>query len=519
MLGGATIRHSWMLALAMGVLLAGAGRAASASCGEAAGDAAAISAVRASMEERCPCAAATDRGAYTRCAKRVVEEAVTANQLPAYCAATVKRCATKSTCGRDPGAVTCCRTTSSGRTKCRIKSSAAKCRAPASGSVCVGAFRSCCDACGSTGCAPAYTPTPSATPTITPPPPSTPTATPTVTFPAVCESSVGLPALAKVPFTISPGSPQCGGAMLTNPAPAPPFSGAAADGDGNPLGSLGAGCLYAGALPGLTLPDGASALLDVVGFNLLPLSLTLAGSDGNGAFDCTRGSGPGRRCANDATGSDGNGACTTDADCNNAAGACLLAPNCYFGPPIPVFNGALSACVVNAFLSDMCGSVALLPPSATLTTVLSSRVYLTTNPDSPCPRCEAGVSNSGERQGQACAPVGSAATSVDCPPLAQRYLSALTVELTGLSTGATTMAASDGLFCPGQTMPGGFGLGVLRQISETGVPPGGSGDLLSMRLAGTFCVPATGTILDFIGQFPGPGALSAPGTLDLSALF
>ena len=64
--------------------------------------------------------------------------------------------------------------------------------------------------------------------------------------------------------------------------------------------------------------------------------------------------------------------------------------NCYFGPPLPVPNGPLSTCVINTFLTDLCGSINLLPPSATFATALSARVYLTSNETQPCPICAAG---------------------------------------------------------------------------------------------------------------------------------
>ena len=173
---------------------------------------------------------------------------------------------------------------------------------------------------------------------------------------------------------------------------------------------------------------------------------------------------------------------------------------------------------MNAFLTDMCGSVQLLPPSATLAAALESRIYITGNADSPCPRCEAGVCNSGERAGQACTPIGSGGTSGDCPPQLSTFLASLRVVLPGLSTGPSALSSADGLFCPGQTVPGAFGIGEVRGVSEAGVPPGGSLNALEMTLAGTFCVPSAGPLLDFVAKLPGPGALSAKGSIDLSGV-
>jgi hypothetical protein len=355
-----------------------------------------------------------------------------------------------------------------------------------------------------------------------------PTPTPTVMWgasaaevPALCRSTVGLPPIAQVPFTITRASTQCGGMGLTNPAPAPPYSGAVADGSGAVLDRLSLGCLYTGTLPGLVIPDGATSQLSVVGTSVLPPSVTLGGSPGHGAQDCTLGAGPRRACVNGDPGVDGTGTCTVDADCGGefaAIGSCQLEAHCYFGPPIPVPNGGLSACVVNTFLTDLCGRVNLLPRQVSLTTALSSRVYFTANAASPCPRCESGVCNGGARAGLACTPVGSAQTSIDCPPPPIRFLGALTVALPSLTTGTATLTAHDGEFCANQPSPGAFGVADARKITETGLPPLASTNLLAMHLASTFCVPATGTFLDFVAQLPAAGALSAAGKLDLRGI-
>jgi hypothetical protein len=458
-------------------------------------------------------------GNYLRCAKGVIKASVAGGALSPSCGASVTKCASKSTCGR-VGAVTCCRTSARGTTKCAVKSAPSKCRAPSGGSACSGVFSSCCDACGSGGCAPPYTPTATATPpaaTATATVTLTPSVTPTATIPPICHSDVPLPALAQVPFTIGQGSPDCGGVGLTNPPSQPPFSGAVTDGNGGTLGSLGAGCLYAGNVPGLRLPDGAQAKLDVVGLSLLPPAVTLAGSEGTGPFDCTKGAGPDRNCVNGAPGSDGNGACTSDSDCG-ALGACVLRANCYFGPPIPLALGVLGSCVVNAFLTDLCGQVSLLPPRASLATALEARVFLTGNLASPCPRCEGGLCNGGERQGEACTPVGTQGTTLECPPAASTYLSSLRVVIPELTTGTSTLSADDGLFCPGQTVPGALGIPGARTLSQTGVAPAGGSDLLEMTLAGTFCLPSANPLFDAVAQIPGAGAVAAKGTLDLSGV-
>src|SRR5262249_38168068 len=159
--------------------------------------------------------------------------------------------------------------------------------------------------------------------------------------------------------------------------------------------------------------------------------------------DCTKGAGPGRKCVNGNPGIDGNGTCNYDSDCGGILPtACALEANCYFGPPIPVPNGGLSACAVNTFLTDLCGQVTVIPPQSTFATALSSRVYLTSNPDSPCPRCESGVCTDGDRAGLTCTPLGSFNTSSDCPPSADHFLAALTVVIPQLTSGTSTISAS-----------------------------------------------------------------------------
>src|SRR5262245_9696923 len=436
-------------------------------------------------------------------------------------APTVKKCATRSTCGRPPGWVTCCRTTATGRTTCKVKSSPAKCTAPSGGQSCSSGYPSCCDACTTSGCASTPTPAPptvTSTPTITP----TPTITDTPTVPAVCQAQVAVTPLAQVPIALAPGSNQCGGLQLRNPPAAPPLSGSVADGNGDNIGDLGLGCLYTGSLPPLMLPSGATSKLDVVGFSLLPsLSLALAGSAGDGPTNCTRGAGPGRKCANGAPGLDNMGTCNFDSDCGaNKPTACALEPNCYFGPPIPVPLGALSACVVNTFQTDLCGQIDLATQTSTFATVLASRVYLTFDADSPCPRCEGGQCNSGDNAGLPCAPLGSAQTSIDCPPSAGTFVGVLSVVIPNLTSAVANLAASDGMFCDGQSSPGAFGLMNAHSVTESGTAPSLVGlTTLQTNLGGTFCIAPSGAeVLDVIAGLPTVGALGVSGNIDLTTL-
>jgi hypothetical protein len=197
-----------------------------------------------------------------------------------------------------------------------------------------------------------------------------------------------------------------------------------------------------------------------------------------------------------------------------------LDANCYFGPPIPVPNGALSACVMNAFLEDMCGQVTLVPPVSTFAAALSSRVYLTFDGNSPCPLCQGGVCTAGARAGLACTPAGSAGTSSDCPPSPSSFLAVLTVVIPELTSGQSTLTGHDGVFCSGQPGIGALGFQTAASVSEQGSGPTlalGSTDL-SMSVAGTFCIEPTGTFLDAIAGLPAVGALATGASVDLTSV-
>ena len=103
---------------------------------------------RAAVAGKCDCAESTSHRDYVRCAEGQANVALVNKD----CTRFVKRCASRSICGR-VGFVTCCRTNSRGTTRCSIKSDPAKCATSRGGSACVGRFASCCDACTATGCA------------------------------------------------------------------------------------------------------------------------------------------------------------------------------------------------------------------------------------------------------------------------------------------------------------------------------------------------------------------------------
>ncbi len=164
--------RSWLAVPLLAAILAFAAlnpnqAAAAAKCDPQGTDASDIAAARAAVASSCDCATAATHAQYTRCSRAVLRARVENGDLNRRCRRSVQRCAQRSTCGR-PDAVTCCITTASGKSKCRIRSDANRCKAPAGGAACVGNYESCCDACGAGGgCVPSPTPTamPSPTPT------------------------------------------------------------------------------------------------------------------------------------------------------------------------------------------------------------------------------------------------------------------------------------------------------------------------------------------------------------------
>ena len=375
-------------------------------------------------------------------------------------------------------------------------------------------------------------------------PPPTTTTTTTTTMACVTSTTLACTAPAtSLAFTTSLGTTSCGGGGL-NPAAAAPFSGELdSDTAGTTkLTDLGLGCLYFGGggatvvPPGL-IPDKATSYFTASGSNLVA-------SNACGPDSCTKGAGPTKHCINahcnsdtDCDGSTGSCAagtcktgtqasalsCSTDNDCGASAGSCALDANCYFGPPLPILSpppqGALTTCVLNVVQTDGSGTFDSSTGTSTVSLPLSSRVYITGNTSSPCPKCVCGTCNYGERAGKACTSFTSLGTTVDCLPRLGNFQAPLPVTLSPLTTGTAELTDAGGSFCPSQTTPGAFGKGTAQRIAETGMP---GGDLTDHQghhsvLSSVFCVPATGNpAVDGVADIPGPGAIGLNGTAKLT---
>src|SRR6185503_16310781 len=116
---------------------------------------------------------------------------------------------------------------------------------------------------------------------------------------------------------------------------------------------------------------------------------------------------------------------------------------------------------------------------------LSSRVYISGNTASPCPKCISGTcdttwkTNTGglsPDSGHACVPAGVGLTSADCRPALTGFQAPLGVDLSPLTTGTASRTSDTGLFCPAQNNAGAFGQPTTKCIQETGTPPGDMSD-------------------------------------------
>jgi len=190
---------------------------------------------------------------------------------------------------------------------------------------------------------------------------------------------------------------------------------------------------------------------------------------------------------------------------------------------VPISAGAFSTCILNAIRHDICGAADLSDNSTEVSAGLAPRLYVTGDPMSPCPQCSGGTCTAGKRQGLGCTGgVGSKNTSVECPPRDTQFAGRLELVIPSLSTGTSTLTDPDGHFCPGQKHDGAFGVvtGTPTTITEQGSPLASNpGMIFNTTLAGTFCVPASGNpIINTNADLPGPGALSATGTLTVCLL-
>jgi hypothetical protein len=231
------------------------------------------------------------------------------------------------------------------------------------------------------------------------------------------------------------------------------------------------------------------------------------------------------------------GAFTTTPPPNSAAPDCSTT-GCNFGTPLEIPNEAvpaLTTCVLNTFSSPASGTLDLSTGAQTTNVALSSAIFLTGNAVQPCPRCSVtgtpgspgtGTCNRGPNLGQPCTTTNSVGLTRDCPTAAHPAdlnatpAGVLAIDLSPLTTSTVTRTEPTGFFCPGQAANdvgcfSGTGSETCRSITENGSPSGPitPGTPANATLASVFCIPATtDPLVNGTGKFPGPGAVSLPGT-------
>jgi hypothetical protein len=472
-------------------------------------------AVRFQVEQECPCAEATKKGAYVKCVKKLFSKkgVLSGNS----CKKEIIGIAKNSICGR-PTAEICCKVR--GNKPGRVVKNASRCKkggvtcdiqSSAAPSSADGAFfNSVTDVCTDAGACVTTTTTTTTTSSST----ST-TSTTLCTAVNTCDTNGTY-----IDFTTVAGTGACGTGEGTSKT------------IDLACGGLNIGGGKSSVLEGPT-PDGAT-------------NRFLVDCDGN---DCT--------------------VCPTP---TAGAGFDCTDEGCFFGTPLPIENGGTSTCVVNVFAAGACGNIDLATGSTeNLSVNLASNTFLTgtpgslyTAPDTVCPVCAsggnavngtpaapaAGNCNGGANAGDPCTSTNSDGLTKDCPPggadmantcepgqsCADGSLSlgALAVDLTPLTTGVAQKTAPDGLFCPGQLagdtgQAGCFGrltdanttpFTDCHTITENGSPAGAplvDGVPAPATLATVFCIPAAegdiGGIVNLSANLPGPGATSLPGTL------
>src|SRR4030095_7347120 len=98
----------------------------------------------------------------------------------------------------------------------------------------------------------------------------------------------------------------------------------------------------------------------------------------------------------------------------------------------PRHNPGQPTCVLNLVPDGVTGTADRAAGSASVTLPLKSFVYLTGveapfSSGNPCPICDNGVCNAGEREGQPCTTNSALKTTHDCPPPDHLFLAPLDV--------------------------------------------------------------------------------------------
>ncbi len=132
-----------------------------------------------------------------------------------------------------------------------------------------------------------------------------------------------------------------------------------------------------------------------------------------------------------------------------------------------------------------------------------------------------GTCSYGVAAGGACSTTSSSGSSQDCAPTrgGGAFQAPLSVTLSPLTTGTTSLTSASGNFCPSQKTAGAFAVTTSQCIQTVGNPAGDLTDgapHAGAILASAFCIPTTtNSTIDGVADLPGPGLTSLPGTAQI----
>jgi hypothetical protein len=200
---------------------------------------------------------------------------------------------------------------------------------------------------------------------------------------------------------------------------------------------------------------------------------------------------------------------------------------CAIGPPVPVTD-PLPTCSATNWGGPGEGSVNVADGTASMLLHASAHTWITTDRNSPCPRCVSGTCTTGARAGMSCSTTDPNGLTSDCVPGGSDGsvdIGFINIDVE-LKTSPQSVSSPDGAFCPGQDnvrpgLTGCLGQRTCRSIEITGVPAAGGflpvGTPHTVRLATVACIPAQGNALvDSSSDLPGPGLETVSGTITLN---
>ena len=173
--------------------------------------------------------------------------------------------------------------------------------------------------------------------------------------------------------------------------------------------------------------------------------------------------------------------CNELSDCpDQSSGTSCSGDTCeyFLSPPLSLSAGGTPACIVNQLVGPVSGTINVETGEARMPMYILSRVYPIGTTLQPCPVCNAGTCEGGERNGQSCIVNGSNVfgdVSLDCPPKQGLQAGTQNEDLQNLTGPQTWTLGSDSPNCR-----------VQYKICVDG-PNAGSSCLVNSECAGGTC--------------------------------